>query len=125
MGDEVLRITRAGDQPGLIIAGEIDESGYPLLLQSLAALDPEGDVHFDLSGVEFCDLAGLRAIVCVAAPDDDCPARKVTLHAVPARLRKILQILGWDVMPGVAFDDRGLPAPRATPPHHQWYAPHH
>ncbi len=115
MGDEVLRVTKASGQPGLIIAGEIYESGYSLLLQSLAALDPDGDVHIDLGGVEFCDLAGLRAIVCVAAPDDDGPARKVTLHAVPARLRKILQILGWDVMPGVAFDDRGLAAPRAKP----------
>jgi anti-anti-sigma regulatory factor len=110
VADEVLRITKAQDQPGLIIAGEIDEAGYPLLLQSLAALDGLGEVHVDLGGVEFCDLAGLRAIVCVAGGcDDESPPRPIVLHAVPPRLRKILQILGWDEMPGVTFDEGSMP----------------
>ena len=110
VADQVLRITRAHDQPGLIIAGEIDEAGYPLLLQSLAALDRRGEVHVDLGGVKFCDLAGLRAIVCVAGGcDDESPLRPVVLHAVPPRLRKILQILGWDEMPGVTFDEGSMP----------------
>lgn len=110
----MLRIARTNGPPGLIIAGEIDESSYPLLLESLAALDRRDDVHVDLGGVEFCDLAGLRAIVCAAEPGgaqcpDAEPAREVVLHAVPARLRKILRILGWDSMRGVAFDDGHLP----------------
>lgn len=112
MADEVLRIAKAHDQPGLIIVGEVDESGYPLLLQSLAALDRYDDVHVDLGGIEFCDLAGLRAIVCVGRLEEDAALdRRVCLHAVPPRLRKIMQILGWDDMPGVAFDERSL-APR-------------
>jgi anti-anti-sigma regulatory factor len=112
VADEVLRIAKADGQPRLIIVGEVDESGYPLLLQGLAALDRHGDVHIDLGGIEFCDLAGLRAIVCVGRLDEDAsPGRCVCLHAVPPRLRKILNILGWDDMPGITFDEEPLAAP--------------
>jgi ABC-type transporter Mla MlaB component len=111
VADEVLRISKVNDRPGLVIAGEVDESGYPILLQCLAALGTHDEVHIDLGGVEFCDLAGLRAIVCVGRPDDDAiPGRHVCLHAMPPRLRKILQILGWEDAPGLAFDDSSLAA---------------
>jgi ABC-type transporter Mla MlaB component len=111
MADDALRITPANGAPGLVIAGEIDESSYRRLVQGLAVLDPRGNVRIDLSGVEFCDLAGLRAIVCVteASAGDSVPGH-LTLHAVPERLRRILQILGWDDMPGVGFTDKRLPA---------------
>lgn len=111
MADEVLRISKVNDRLGLVIAGEVDESGYPILLQCLAALGTHGEVHIDLGSVEFCDLAGLRAIVCVGRPDEQpSPDRQVCLHAVPLRLRKILQILGWDEAPGLAFDEASLAA---------------
>jgi ABC-type transporter Mla MlaB component len=113
MADDALRITPVNGVPGLVIAGEIDESSYPRLVQGLAALNPRGDVHIDLSGVEFCDLAGLRAIVCVTEADAGDPAAgHLTLHAVPDRLRRILQILGWDEMPGVGFTGERLPTGR-------------
>jgi anti-anti-sigma regulatory factor len=110
MTDDLLRITQANGVPGLIIAGEVDESSYPHLLRALAALNPHGDVHIDLGGVDFCDLAGLRAIVCVTEAETGASApRRLTLHAMPDRLRRILQILGWDEMPGVGFTDERLP----------------
>jgi ABC-type transporter Mla MlaB component len=110
MADDALRITAANGVPGLVIAGEIDESSYPRLVHDLAVLNPRSDVHIDLSGVEFCDLAGLRAIVCVTQSDSGDPVPgHLTLHAVPDRLRRILQILGWDDMPGVGFADERLP----------------
>jgi ABC-type transporter Mla MlaB component len=111
VADEVLRISKVNDRPGLVIAGEVDESGYPVLLQCLAALGTHGEVHIDLGGVEFCDLAGLRAIVCVGRPDEDASSgRNVCLHAVPLRMRKIMQILGWDEAPGLTFDEASLAA---------------
>lgn len=126
MADDVLRITRSVGLPGLILAGEIDESSYPVLVRSLAALGSSRDVHVDLGGVDYCDLAGLRAIICAGGPGDtpQAPALggpapggrlaggRVVLHAVPGRLRRILQILGWDAMPGVGFDERSLPGGR-------------
>jgi ABC-type transporter Mla MlaB component len=121
VAEEALRITKAHDQPGLIIAGDVDESGYPLLLQRLAALDHHGDIHIDLGGIEFCDLAGLRAIVCAGRPGEDTSrGRPVCLHAVPPQLRKIMQILGWENRPGLAFDAASLSSeyqqPRPGPP---------
>jgi anti-anti-sigma regulatory factor len=106
---DTLRITIVSNLPGLIVEGEIDESGYLTLTQSLAALAPHGDVHVDLGGVEFCDLAGLRAIVCATgSADEEYPARHVILHGLAPRLRKILEILGWDEMPAVVFAEERL-----------------
>jgi hypothetical protein len=47
--------------------------------------------------------------VTEASAGDSVPGH-LTLHAVPDRLRRILQILGWDDMPGVGFTDERLPA---------------
>jgi anti-anti-sigma regulatory factor len=100
--DDALRITSTSNPPGLTITGEIDESSYPVLLDSLAAAARDLEIHIDLSGVTYCDLAGLRAIICLTEPSSRRrPARCVVLHAVPQRFREILQILGWDATPGI------------------------
>ena len=115
MPEDVLRIAKSEHVPGLIIAGEIDEATYPYLLQSLATVDRHGEVHVDLSDVEFCDLAGLRAIVTLAEPEADPDrARRVILHAMPPRLHRVLQILGWDTLPGLTFDDEPIAGPPVT-----------
>lgn len=93
----VLRITQVVSPAGLAIAGEIDEATYPALVTSLHELAEEHPVvHLDLSGVSYCDLAGLRAIVRLA--DTVTP---VTLHGVPGPLRSAMEILGWDQEPGL------------------------
>src|ERR1700733_10866323 len=70
--DGVLRITRSGRPPVVTLAGEIDEATYPGLMIALERVaDGQSEVHFDLGGVEYCDLAGLRAIVCVTGADRD------------------------------------------------------
>jgi anti-anti-sigma regulatory factor len=100
--NDVLRITSTSNPPGLTITGEIDESSYPVLLDSLAAAAGHLEIHIDLSGVTYCDLAGLRAIICLTEPSSRrLPARRVVLHAVPQRFREVLQILGWDAIPGI------------------------
>jgi anti-anti-sigma regulatory factor len=100
-GDGALRISSTSNPLRLTITGEIDESSYPVLLVGLAAAG-EGEIHIDLSGVTYCDLAGLRAIVRLAEPSSGSRlARHVVLHAVPPRFREILHILGWDEIPGI------------------------
>lgn len=109
--DRALWIIRNGDGPELVVAGEIDEFSYPDLTASLAevARAGRGDIHVDLGGVEYCDIAGLRAIVCVTgSPGEARPGRRVVLHAVPPQLRKILRILGWDALPAVVVDEARL-----------------
>ena len=66
--DGQLRITRLGDEPWLVVAGEIDEYSYKSLIRTLASVarDPS-EIHIDLADVEYCDVAGLRAFVVLAA----------------------------------------------------------
>jgi ABC-type transporter Mla MlaB component len=118
--DGVLRITSTTDPPGLTIAGEIDESTYPGLLSALQrSADGPAEIHFSLGGLEYCDLAGLRAIVC-ATGARGCEGsfnglhggrRSVVLHEVPPQLITVLRIVGWDSTPGLTLDLRGGAVP--------------
>lgn len=111
--DGVLRITSMTNPHGLIIAGEIDESTYPGLLEALQhSADGQAEVHVSLGGVSYCDLAGLRAIVCVtgAGGCEDSGngyhggRRAVVLHDVPPQLIAVLRIVGWDSTDGLILD---------------------
>jgi ABC-type transporter Mla MlaB component len=120
--DGVLRITNTDDPPGLAIAGEIDESTYDGLVGALGEVaHGPAEVHVSLGGVSYCDLAGLRAIVCVTGADrggagcnGEGDTRRVVLHEVPPQLATVLRIVGWDSTPGLAMDQpAGSPDPRA------------
>lgn len=101
----ILRITQTAAPAGLAIAGEIDEATYPALVTSLHEFaDGYPVVHLDLSGVSYCDLAGLRAIVRLAIEDGAGDARRVRLHHVPQHIRTVLAITGWDALPGLALE---------------------
>ncbi len=107
--DGALRITRTGPPFGLAIAGEIDESTYSPLVATLDELTRgQPEVHLDLADVVYCDLAGLRAIVRLAGPaGEGRPGRRVVLHQVPVQLRAVLEIIGWDSVPGLILDQQG------------------
>jgi anti-anti-sigma factor len=103
--DGELRITRLGDEPWLAVAGEIDEYSYKSLIRTLASVarDP-GEIHIDLADVEYCDVAGLRAfVVLAAAPCRDHAGPRVVLHQVPPHLVNVLHILGWDTTSGLTI----------------------
>ena len=110
--DGVLRVTWAGSPPVLALAGEIDESTYPGLVGALKeATNGDGEIHVSLAEVEYCDLAGLRAIILLTGTDSyshngDTPprSRRVVLHEVPPQLQTVLRIVGWDSVPGLALD---------------------
>jgi anti-anti-sigma regulatory factor len=111
--DGILRITRSGSPPVVALAGEIDEATYPGLVATLAqAVDEHGEVHFDLAGVEYCDLAGLRAIVCVTGADHGGHGtrRRVVLHRLRPELMTVLRIVGWDSTPGLALGEPAIGA---------------
>jgi anti-anti-sigma factor len=109
--DGVLRITARGDPPGLAIAGEIDEDTYPALVAKLEEFAGRDEIHLDLADVEYCDLAGLRAIIRLADAGRGTDSRRVVLHGVPPHLRTLLSILGWDSTPGLLIED-ATPGPR-------------
>jgi hypothetical protein len=56
--------------------------------------------------VEYCDVAGLRAFVVLAAGPchpDGGRGRRVVLHQVPSQLKDVLHILGWDTTCGLTI----------------------
>jgi anti-anti-sigma regulatory factor len=110
-----LRITRAGDR--LLVTGDIDEDTYPDLMVALCSIAEEsGEVHVYLAGVEYCDLAGLRAIVLLTQDSwlgQDHDGRRVVLYDVPEWLTMMLEILGWDALPGLVIAGSD-PAPAAS-----------
>ena len=116
--DEALRVSSSGSPPWLVMAGEIDESTYPILLAGLAATEGYREIRIDLGGVRYCDLAGLHRIVRLTGVSSASgrPIRRVVLHAVPSWLAEVLQILGWDTIPGIAVEElrlsRSLTLPR-------------
>jgi len=99
--DGVLRIAPIpgpGPGPRYALAGEIDESTVSGLAGKLAEIAASFDeVHLDLGGLIFADLAGLRVIVRLAADGQ----RRVVLYRLPPHLRAILGIVGWDTAPGL------------------------
>ncbi len=63
-----LSVTATRDLPGLAISGEIDEITYGELVAVLERFAEGQDESMSASrGVEYCDIAGLRAIVTLAS----------------------------------------------------------
>lgn len=103
--DGVLRITEVGSPAGLAIAGEIDDDTYGALVETLDGLTRGvAEIHVNLAGVEYCDLAGLRAIILLARADRDGLRRRVVLHEVPPQLQAVLRIVGWNTTPGLVIE---------------------
>jgi anti-anti-sigma factor len=104
--DGVLRIAPLEQQAGLVLSGEIDESTYAALLEVLeeqARANGHGEIHLDLAGVEFCDAAGLHAMVRLASGMGE--HGRLVLHGPAPSLRAMLRIAGWDKMPQLAVED--------------------
>jgi anti-anti-sigma factor len=99
--DGVLMMIPLRTPPGLAIAGEIDEDTYPALVSKLKEIAGFPEIHLNLAGVTYCDLAGLRAIIRLASASR---GRRLVLHDVPPRLLTVLGIVGWDSTPGLAFE---------------------
>ena len=109
LDDGTLRITwRSGEPPIMVLAGEVDEASYPGLVAALTGAAAQYDeIHLDLAGLGYCDLAGLRAIVRLASPDaaGGGAVKQVVLHQVPDSVRTVLHIVGWDAAAQLTLAD--------------------
>ncbi|MBT2387447.1 MEDS domain-containing protein [Streptomyces sp. ISL-11] len=86
---------------GLRIEGVVDADSHRHLrdaLQSVASV--RGDVHLEMSRVEFLDLAGLRLLMTFARAR---AARHCTveLTGLPPHLLHVITLIGWDRTPGL------------------------
>jgi ABC-type transporter Mla MlaB component len=109
LDDGTLRITwRSGEPPIMVLAGEVDEASYPGLVAALTGAAAHYDeIHLDLAGLGYCDLAGLRAIMRLASPDaaGGGAVKQVVLHRVPDSVRTVLHIVGWDAAARLTLAD--------------------
>ena len=92
----------------LHLAGDIDECTFPDLTRILARTAAAGAprIHIDLADVQYCDVAGLRAIISLAGgqEEDGVAVDEIVFTHLPGPLQRVLRILGWDAAPGVILD---------------------
>ena len=104
--DKQLVIRRTYEPVGLVFTGAIDLFNVESVAQSLsAALNGEGDLHIDLSQLEFCDVSGIRALVTAA--ESVGGRRRLVLHGLAPQLRTVMTVVGWTDMPGLVIDESG------------------
>jgi len=102
--DDLLTITRIVDPPRLRFHGDIDASNLEAVAEALTvAIVGARDLDLDLSGVAFCDLGGLRAIV--RAADGLEPSRRLVLRGTPSRLRHVFDMVGWASLPNLVVGE--------------------
>jgi anti-anti-sigma regulatory factor len=107
-GEGTFPLSVSCSQLGLAVHGEIDESTSCFFAEALDALASGLSlVQIDLTGVEYCDIAGLRLMVRLTGAGgqggDHKGARRVVLHGAAPHLRAVLGILGWDCTPGLSL----------------------
>jgi anti-anti-sigma factor len=100
--DSFLRVIPTTCPPGLRFEGEIDLCSRDLLAAALddAVQFGSGDLHVDLTGVTFIDVAGIRMMTTVAKTLSR-DGHRLLLHATPLGARKVIHILGWETTPGL------------------------
>jgi ABC-type transporter Mla MlaB component len=100
--DTILQILPTQDPPGLALVGDVDRSNVAAVARALAGMrEQAGDVHLDLSGLLFCDLGGLQAIVGAAQVLN--AGRRLVLHGIPRQLERALEIVEWAPLPNLTI----------------------
>ncbi|NAS21058.1 STAS domain-containing protein [Herbidospora sp. NEAU-GS84] len=100
----LLRIRRTFAPDGIQVEGEIDATSAADLARQLSEATGvvPGDLHVDLHGVTFIDLAGLRALVDTAKSLGD--QRELVLGPVPDHVNHLMRLIGWHTAPGLRID---------------------
>jgi anti-anti-sigma regulatory factor len=115
--DKQLVISRTDSASGLSIAGAIDYYNAEAVADALSsvfnagsearalladAITGNGDLHLDLSRLEFTDVTGIRALVRIAENAGD--GRKVVLRGLPASIVKVMTVVGWSELPNLVIE---------------------
>jgi anti-anti-sigma regulatory factor len=100
--DTILQILPTMDPPGIALVGDVESSNVQAVARALAGLPAVAvDLHLDLSGLLFCDLGGLQAIVRAAQALE--PGRRLVLRGIPRQLERALEIVDWAPLPNLSI----------------------
>jgi anti-anti-sigma factor len=102
--DKQLVIRHTVPPNGLSIAGVLDIFNADAVASSVASLlAGDGDLHVDLSKVEFCDVSGIRALVAAAERAEG--RSRLVMHGLPPLLQRVMRLVGWGELPSVEICD--------------------
>jgi anti-anti-sigma regulatory factor len=102
--DKQLVIRHTVPPNGLSIAGVLDLFNADAVAGEVATLlHGEGDLHIDLSKVEFCDVSGIRALV--SAAENGNGRSRLVMHGLPPLLQRVMRLVGWGDLPSVVICD--------------------
>ena len=90
--DEMLDVTIAEDG-AIVVRGDIDIAGGPLLEASIARPEQTMPIVIDLAGVHFIDSSGLRSLLG-AVRRAKTASSHVTLRNVGPEVMRLLEITG-------------------------------
>src|SRR6476646_9569269 len=106
--DKQLVIRRTYAPPGLSVSGAIDVLNVDALAETLVrSLQGAGDLRVDLHYLEFCDVSGIRALVSAAKGVHE--GHRLVLTGLPPQLRNVMNLVGWNDLPGLVIDDSDEP----------------
>ena len=116
--DKQLVIARTSSPPGLSLTGAIDYHNAEAVASALSselvtagdvsivladAITGNGDLHLDLTRLEFTDVTGIRALVRIAENAGD--GRRLVLRGLPPRIRTVIAVVGWGDLPSLIIDE--------------------
>ena len=108
--DKQLVITHSSRPVGLRLNGEVDASNVEAVssvLNKTLQANEGGDVHIDLTGLEFSDVSGIRALVAAAEGVDG--TRRLILYGLPPLMTKVMDVVGWTDLPALTISDSRFP----------------
>ena len=115
--DKQLVISRTDSGSSLSITGAIDYYNAEAVAEALAgvfhgdgdgrvlladAITGNGDLHLDLSRLEFTDVTGIRALVRIAESAGD--GRRLVLRGLPPSIVKVMTVVGWAELPNLVIE---------------------
>ena len=105
--DRQLTVARTAVPPGLRFSGEIDASNAAAVATTLSVAEAtEGAVHLDLTSLLFIDISGIRAFI--TAGENAAAERRLLLHGLPEQLERVINVVGWDQLPGISICKCGV-----------------
>ncbi len=93
-----IRIEDHSDWVAVLLRGELDRHSADELREAVAGALIDGKpVIVELAGLEFCDVAGVRALAGLVRDADRCRGRAgVEVHGARGQVARLIGLLGFD-----------------------------
>jgi anti-anti-sigma factor len=108
--DKQLVIRQSSRPAGLRLIGEVNASNVEAVggvLNTTLQASAGGDLHVDVTGLEFSDVSGIRVLVAAAEGVDG--TRRLILYGLPPLMSKVMHVVGWTDLPALTISESEFP----------------